>query len=69
MTASSHGENDPRRGDCFGGNNTKDLCVAIFCNIMIMYSLRNDNDNYPGPDMDKAYIPFYWTLNVKNSKE
>ena len=55
-----------------GGNyNIKDLWVSIFCYIMIMYTFRNDNDNYPGPDMDKAYkiIQFHRTLNVKSSKE
>ena len=37
----------------------KDLSVAIFCYIMIMYTLHNYSDNCPGPKMDKANNPFH----------
>ena len=63
MTASSNGENNPRRG---GGGavsrshyNTKDLWVTIFCYIMIINTLCNDNDDCSGINMNKTYIPFH----------
>ena len=37
----------------------KDLWVAIFCYIMIMYTLHSYSDNCPGPKMDKANNPFH----------
>ena len=43
----------------WGNYNTKDLWVAIFCYIMIMYTLHNYNDNCPGPEMDKANNPLH----------
>ena len=48
ITAPSHGD-----------YKTKDLWDAIFCYIMIMYTLHNYNDNCPGPEMDKAKNPFH----------
>ena len=37
---------------------TKELWVAIFYYIMIMYTLHKYNDNCPVPEMDKANNPF-----------
>ena len=44
----------------WGDYKTKDLWVAIFCYIMIMYTLHKYNDNCPGPE-----IPHYIEQPVK----
>ena len=51
----------------WGDYKTKDLCVAIFCYIMIMYTLHKYNDNCPSPEMDKAKIIRF--IECQNSKE
>ena len=43
----------------WGDYKTKDLWVAIFCYIMILYTLHKYKDNCPGPEMDKASNPFH----------
>ena len=57
VRVTSNAENVPRVGvNLRGSNATTENMVATFVNIMIMYSLHNNNENYPGPDMDKAYV-------------
>ena len=47
---------------------TKENIGRHLCHIMIMYSLHDNKDNYPGPNMDKAYVLVHSIFNTKHSK-